>query len=896
MRYRYAILMIVMTVLTQISQAIPPGIILEYSDIPDVEVEHPVLNKYLERDIKRLKNNTEAVMALSEQEMLKMLPVQSGVWFAGCPDKDCLNPQGSDFEWKISDPDHIRCRTCGKIFPNEKYHANGTTSVTPPSGIPCIYPYYEENGRKVYIQAAIDYRKRFYFESIAKDLATLYYRTGDEEYGRRAVLIMLHFARHYDDIAYKYDYPFTPVKFFNGTPAIDELKPFGRVTRWSWWYYMDIPHNMIYAYDCMMTNPIFAQTVADEYNEDFQTQMLDKFMVKAAKETLLNEEPYGNMSPTHWMYLIELARATGKSDFIHIVLNRIKHYMKISYLPGGNWCEAAVGYHQQSYSGIRSLVYRLSGFSDPEGFDSIYSEGIHLNNFEPTELIKSLGKYEKRFTQMHTPNNVLTLNDTAPVTPSKTLTSLPSYLIPYPGIAMLAGGTSGNPIQWYTEFTTKYGHNHNDLLNAVFFANGKDLLSDLGYTHTHLRPYTTMTPVHNLVVADYAPQRIVKPGGNILFAELECPFLKIIAADGNKAYPKLKSYRRCSFMVPVGDSVYIADFFDAGGNKERLDYFFHGNPWKEEELEISQGNTVLQSDNTDIMPEEARRNWKTIRNESDFRIAEQKYHVYGYFDKIKRYIPEKDDAIVVDFKANDATNLRILFPLPTNGATEIFTGRGPSHHNLSVYKDKKPSYRSFACLSLSDTNQKNVVLKSVLDPVPSTVKKITAPDKNAMIVQTAERTDLIFKDKPEAIKYEINGCSFIVRGRYGMLSIDKEGKLLNAYVADGTIEKITDADTETAIESGDTIECLITNSDGLHTMQLDKAPEFTPNHKFARIILKDDNIVKGNFVNSTDGNSVKMQEETGIINQNGWKWDTYPCTDIPGDIFLEVIPAAYTSK
>ena len=124
----------------------PPGVILKYSAIPDAPVRHPALVKGVDRNARRLQERVAEVMALSEPEMLALIPTQSGVWFAGCPVKECLNPQGSNFAWDIRHPGQLRCLTCGGTFPNERYHATKSVTVVPPSGRQTIYPYYEEAG------------------------------------------------------------------------------------------------------------------------------------------------------------------------------------------------------------------------------------------------------------------------------------------------------------------------------------------------------------------------------------------------------------------------------------------------------------------------------------------------------------------------------------------------------------------------------------------------------------------------------------------------------------------------------------------------------------------------------------------------------------------------------
>ncbi len=871
----------------------PPGVILQYSAIGDAPVRHPALKQGVDRNAGRLKSRVADVMALSESEMLSLVPTQSGVWFAGCPVKECLNPQGSGFAWDIHDPGHLRCLTCGGVFPNGRYRATGSETVVPPSGRRTVYPYYEEaGGRRVYIQAAIDYRKRQYFEARCRDLANLYYLTGEEAYGRRAALILLKFARHYDDLAYKYEYPFQAVVFHQGTPRPEQLVPHGRVTRWTWWYYIDIPHLALQAYDLLMTHPEFVQKVASEQGVDFQKAVLDGFLLKAVKETLVNREPYSNMSPIHWLRLAQFACVTGKSDFVHIVLQRIRHYMKRSYLPGGAWCEAAVGYHHQSYAGIRVLAETLRGFSDPEGADSIYSTG-HLKDFDPAWILQLLAECTGRFEQLHTPDNVLTMNDTAPGRPSRKLFTQPSYLLPYPGLAMLAAGAADNPVQWYTEFTSKYGHDHNDLLNAVLYANRADCLSDLGYTHTHLRPYTTGTAVHNLVVADGRNQERVREGGNVEYAELGNPFCKIIAAEAAKAYPWLREYRRCSFLIPLEDGrAYVADFFTACGERERLDYFFHGNPWQEDQVEIRQGGRPLPSAAADLMPARLRQAWRTITKEADWKTFARPYHIYGYFTGIRRHAHAADgSAVVASFRQGGEVRLRLHFPVEPSLRWEVFTGVGPSLHRRIAYKAKQGTNRAFVCVSSQAPHARPAVFKCVADPSADTVEAVEAPAENALLVRTAGRTDLVFVRQKGAAVCNILGRKAEFRGDYGMLSLDAQGKVLHAYVVHGSIA----VDGKGVVACGPAVRVRIDGADGARSLALASAPRLQGDCGFVRVCIPSQRTAKGNLLSGLDGRTATLQEKTGLVRADGrWQWDSYPGTAIPGDLYLEFCQKAAT--
>src|SRR5690606_3503574 len=65
-----------------------------------------------------------------------------------------------------------------------------------------------------------------------------------------------------------------------------------------------------------------------------------------------------------------------------------------------------------------------------------------------------------------------------------------------------AAGPEANPSQLWMMNTPKYGHNHWDPLSINLWAEGQELLPDIGYTHTRFRRWTQSTLAHNTVTVD----------------------------------------------------------------------------------------------------------------------------------------------------------------------------------------------------------------------------------------------------------------------------------------------------------------------------------------------------------------------------------------------------------
>ncbi|MBR4674621.1 MAG: heparinase II/III family protein [Victivallales bacterium] len=886
----------------------PPVVITEFSNnVQYAPVKHPALFNFYKYSTESLKAKVAPIMELSEKELLDMLPIQAGIWFMSCPKKGCLNPQGSCFIWDIKQPDKLVCRTCKTVFPNKDYPITGETVATAPSGRKCHFPYYERDGWHYHIQAGIDYRKRDYFSEAARSLAILYYQTKEEQYGRRAALILLHFARHYGDICYKYDFPFAPNTFRNGVPALNDMEPHGRISRFTWWYYMDIPRWCIVAYDFLMTNPKLMQSIADEYGENFQELVQTRFLEQAAKDVLRVEERYTNMGPNVWICLMELARVTGNSDYFHISLRRTEYFLRTKFFPDGFWSEASDSYHRQSYGSIRYIVNRAKGFSAPDGPLSIYATQ-RITNYDPAWFAQFIALSDKRARQLRMPKGLLSLNDTgvddAVLTgDDKEELIRESYLMPNVGIAKMFAGTVENPILWYSEFTTKYGHNHNDLLNVSLFANHRQALSDLGYTHSHLRPYTTGTPQHNLVVVDLKCQQVPREGGRLLFAELQNPTCKIVDMDAPNAYPELKEYSRCDFLVSVGNTGYVVDFFTVAGETSTLDFFFHGDAWKEDDVTMSANGKQLAFKPDDLLSKEMRAAWKSATKESDWDLLRQPGHNYGYFSDISSSKWNcKNETLTVDFNNPDGTLLRLLFPPHPDLSLKPFIGRGPSLNQASKDSSAIGKYfRRFACLRHTGPISKKARFHCLLEFQPDLVKGIQMLAPNIMAIALENRLDILFKDQSYAQDFSLasnlscaRGFSLAgkvtLQGSYGFLSLDSKGNLLDAYVAGGSIS----IDGKTMISTPAPLRTQILSADAEYTLELEEELNL-PQGAFIKILFPEQQQTRGNYVIACKDKTLTLKERTGLIRtpENGWKWDSFPRTAIPGELFIEHTPVSH---
>ncbi|MDA0748371.1 MAG: hypothetical protein O2954_17780, partial [bacterium] len=85
------------------------------------------------QEVKRLREVVAPLMAMSEQEMVALVPDRTGFRFVGCPACDEGTQEGQ-LTWSILDPHRVKCRFCETSFPNEKFLEDEVLKVINPVG------------------------------------------------------------------------------------------------------------------------------------------------------------------------------------------------------------------------------------------------------------------------------------------------------------------------------------------------------------------------------------------------------------------------------------------------------------------------------------------------------------------------------------------------------------------------------------------------------------------------------------------------------------------------------------------------------------------------------------------------------------------------------------------
>ena len=172
--------------------------------------------------------------------------------------------------------------------------------------------------------------------------------------------------------------------------------------------------------------------------------------------------------------------------------------------------------------------------------------------------------------------------------------NMPSY-----GCAILRSGSGSDARALSLYYGRNTGHGHKDTLNIELFAQGLDLMPDLGYPEYAFsdcrsrNEWTDNTIGHNTVVVDRKPQenqrlgvaRFVTEGKGVSAAEVYA----------GKPYPQASLYQRTVALIDVSDTdSYLVDIFRVKGGEHHM-YSLHG---PEGEIETDGLNLVVQPKGT----------------------------------------------------------------------------------------------------------------------------------------------------------------------------------------------------------------------------------------------------------------------------------------------------------
>ncbi|HOZ48412.1 MAG TPA: heparinase II/III family protein [Candidatus Hydrogenedentes bacterium] len=549
------------------------------------QVAHPVFGpEYGPGDVESLTKSVGDALAMSPEELYAMVPECSGIYYCGCPHCDG-GAQEHAMVWSLGMGDRVKCQYCGMEFPNDQYPNNREKVIIAPSGATQVYRWYEaENGRQYFYEARAWYERWGWTRSRALQLANLYALTGDDTFGDRAAVLVGRYAQVYPDYAIRFDYPFRPVRFWPADQKwpYEGMTPF-RGAKFYWWAYGDIPVNLARAYDLLAPGDSF-ERMKDLLGEGIRERIESDLIRLGYEFTAANPDDLGNMSPGLYADMVVAGRIIGAPEMIHEAVNRFRALAQQQFFFDGWWREAAPSYHAQTVGGLDRVAGVARGYSDPPDWPAPRFDDLDLLAEVPL-----LAKARRVLDETALPDGrFMPLNDTWWTNKTDAPDQSVCRLYPGMGHAILGAGSGDLQFQAHINWGGAHGHTHMDSASILLFAHGKELLSDIGYTHTRYRNWTVNSASHNMVVIDQKSQLLTSSTiGNLLFFDDSDPHVHAVDVDAQPAYGNCATYRRRLAHVHLDEGKdYLVDWFDVQGG-ECHDYFLHGSADEEGTLETS---------------------------------------------------------------------------------------------------------------------------------------------------------------------------------------------------------------------------------------------------------------------------------------------------------------------
>lgn len=253
---------------------------------------------------------------------------------------------------------------------------------------------------------------------------------------------------------------------------------------------------------------------------------------------------------------------------------------------------------------------------------------------------------------------------------------------------------SVNPSQAYLQFTPKYGHNHLDPLSLALWAEGQELLPDLGYSHTRYRAWSVSTLGHNTVTVDSSDMKVATgaDGGSVeVFDHLSEP-VQVTRAEFGTAYPQTSRYQREVWSIELPGSQrhagYLLDLFRVVGGK-RHEFSLNGDANRDATMTAAVPMTTYE-DGKYLLPAGT----TVVEPATEVESGTAQGHYYGYI-----FVRNVTTATLTDgrYDVTLATTLkggapgskaRILGQVTSGAAgdvaTQLFLGTSPSFRATRV--------------------------------------------------------------------------------------------------------------------------------------------------------------------------------------------------------------------
>ncbi|OGG52298.1 MAG: hypothetical protein A3F84_23350 [Candidatus Handelsmanbacteria bacterium RIFCSPLOWO2_12_FULL_64_10] len=360
------------------------------------------------------------------------------------------------------------------------------------------------------------------------------------------------------------------------------------------------------------------------------------------------------------------------------------------------------------------------------------------------------------------------------------------------GLALMRAGRGGHSRAVSLWYGTSIGHGHLDKLNVEVFAKGRKVLPDLGYPqftddHPERDAWNKNTVSHCTVVVDARMQTRAAKGDLHLFAA--APWVQVAEASAETNYPGIVSmYRRTVGMVDVsGQDSYVVDLFRVTGGRQH-DYSLHGPDGAFEASGLALSEPSPGTLAGDDVPYTFLYDDPELSQPGAQGFGRYKGSGFSYIRNPQRGTARSVWRATWQLKDADGnlTGDRMTILRVPVGDEETFIGDGippfkpgnPASLKYVVTRRAGEDLSSaFASLFVPHTG--DLFIRSVR------LLKATPGDGTvALAVEREGETDVVISSLDSSVLREVEG-DIAFRGRFGVLTLDAQGKPLRATLVGG---------------------------------------------------------------------------------------------------------------
>lgn len=581
-------------------------------------------------DTAKLRLQCEPLLKMTDEDLLKLVPPQGGFRYSGSP-ATTQGAQENNLAWDLSLGGKIKCIYTGILLPNGQYPENGYIDVPTPTGKIQRFHYHETpGGKKYWFEARRWHDQRSFMERAAYDLARLFASNpvAYRECGRRSALIMKRFAQVHPDYIIKYEWPGEEKVFLDEAAhrkaALKIDHHFIVLTRWASWGYYDMSTSLMLAYDQLRGTDILPEADIPSIKKMFEDMI--------AFTIPFEQVPLTNMHPTMWVQKAIAGNVLNRQDLVNMAIAGVERLLKEQFTYDGMYMEATVSYHDQTAGGLVSVLQWVF----PELEKKQLMEKIRSSYPALQRTLRANEAYRFPDGRYAATNDAhWTDRQADPISRSE------PALMPAAGHVVLGMGAGEKQFQAHLVYSGWHGHNHYGSLGLLLFAHGREMISDIGYTHTRARTWTMTTAAHNTVVIDGISQRNRKSSpraglGDLLLHSTGDPRFQAVEVRADDVYPgKAEDYRRTLVTVQAdAETNYIVDLFQVSGG-QRHDWILHGSADEAQELKLTdaEGKKLSLAPRKSLLPEGTA--FEELQEQGGYELIWKDYWAYGHFKDIQ---------------------------------------------------------------------------------------------------------------------------------------------------------------------------------------------------------------------------------------------------------------------